>query len=92
MAHRERVTFGTLFQSNGLSLKQGKESAHSFHVKQINCIETKLMKVTQDMVALENRTTMTDLGKGRRRGGGGMQPPFFLLFLKRFCSQQHQSI
>ena len=84
MAHRERVTFGTLFQSNGLSLKQGKESAHSFHVKQINCIETKLMKVTQDMEALENRTTMTDLGEGPKGGGGGNAASLFSSIFKAF--------
>ena len=42
------------FQSNGLALKQGEEFAHSLNVKQIKCIEDKLMKVTQDMEALEN--------------------------------------
>ena len=29
----------TLFQSNGLALKQGEEFAHNFNVKQIKCIE-----------------------------------------------------
>ena len=28
----------TLFQSNGLALKQGEEFAHCFNVKQIECI------------------------------------------------------
>ena len=45
----------TLFQSNGLALKQGEEFAHSFNVKQIKCIEAKLTKATQDMEALENK-------------------------------------
>ena len=45
----------TLFQSNGLTLKQGEEFAHSLNVKQIRCIESKLTKVTEDMMeALEN--------------------------------------
>ena len=44
----------TLFQFNGLALKQGEEFAHSFNVKQIECIEAKLTKVTRDMEALEN--------------------------------------
>jgi len=44
----------TLFQSNGLALKQGEEFAHSFNVKQIKCIEAKLTKVTQDTEVLEN--------------------------------------
>ena len=39
----------TLFQSNGLALKQGEEFTHNFNVKQIKCIEAKLTKVTQDM-------------------------------------------
>ena len=29
----------TLFQSNGLILKQGEEFAHYFNVKQIKCVE-----------------------------------------------------
>jgi len=45
----------TLFQSNGLALKQGAEFAHSFNVKQIKCIEAKLTNVTQDIEALENK-------------------------------------
>jgi len=47
----------TLFQSNGLALKQGEEFAHSFNVKQIKCIEAKLTKVTQDMGALESKNS-----------------------------------
>ena len=42
----------TLFQSSGLASKQGEEFAHSFNVKQIKCM---LTKVTQDMEALENK-------------------------------------
>ena len=38
-----------LFESSGLSLKQGEEIVHSFKVKQIKCIEA------QDMEALENK-------------------------------------
>ena len=45
----------TIFQSNGLALKQGEEFSPSFNVKQIKCIEAKLTKVTQDMEALENK-------------------------------------
>ena len=45
----------TLFQSNGLALKQGDEFADSFNVKQTECIEAKLTKVTQDIEALENK-------------------------------------
>jgi len=50
----------TLFQSNGLALKQGEEFAHSFRVKHIRCIEAKLTKVTQDMEALENKKRSYD--------------------------------
>ena len=50
----------TLFQSNGLALKQGEEFALSFNVKEIECIEVKLTKVTQDMEALENKKTSYD--------------------------------
>jgi len=39
----------TLFQPNGLPLKQGEEFAHDFNVEQIKCIEAKLLKVKQDM-------------------------------------------
>ena len=55
MACLEHVAFRTLFRSNGLALKQGEEFAHSFSVKQINCIEANLMNVMQDMEALENK-------------------------------------
>lgn len=50
----------TLFHSNGLALKQGEEFALSFNVKEIECIEVKLTKVTQDMEALENKKTSYD--------------------------------
>ena len=50
----------TLFQSNGLALKQGEEFALSFNVKEIECIEVKLTKVKQDMEALENKKTSYD--------------------------------
>ena len=43
-----------LFQSSGLSLKQGEEIVHSFKVKQIKCIEA------QDMEALENKKSNYD--------------------------------
>ena len=38
----------TLFQSNGLALKQGEKFVHSLNVKQIKCVEAKL---TKDMEA-----------------------------------------
>ena len=41
----------TLFQSNGLALKQGKNFVHSLNVKQIKCIQAKLTKVMQDVEA-----------------------------------------
>lgn len=50
----------TLCQSNGLALTQGEEFAHSFNVNQIECIEAKLTKVTQDMEALENKRRSYD--------------------------------
>ena len=50
----------TLFQSNGLALKHGEEFAHSFNVKQIECIEAKMTKVTQDMEALGNEKRSHD--------------------------------
>ena len=43
----------TLFQSNGLILKQGEEFAHDFNVKQIKCVEAKVQKVTRDTETLE---------------------------------------
>ena len=46
--------------STGLALKQGEEFAHSFNIKQVECIEAKLTKVTQDMEALENKKRSCD--------------------------------
>ena len=43
----------TLFQSNGLILKQGEEFAHDFNVRQIKCVEAKVQKVTRDTETLE---------------------------------------
>ena len=43
----------TLFQSNGLILKQGEEFAHDFNVKQIKCVEAKVQKVTRETETLE---------------------------------------
>ena len=50
----------TLCQSNGLALTQGEEFAHSFNLKQIECIEAKLTKFKQDMEALENKKRSYD--------------------------------
>ena len=50
----------TLFQSNGFALSQGEEFAHCFNVNQIECLEAKLTKVTQDMEALENKRRSYD--------------------------------
>ena len=44
----------TLFQSNGLALKQGEKFVHSLIVKPIKCIEAKLTKVRQDMQTPEH--------------------------------------
>ena len=55
----------TLFQPNGLTLKQGKEFAHDFNVEQIKCIEAKLLKVKQDMEMLEeNKKSFHTIYKG----------------------------
>ena len=43
----------TLFQSNGLALKQGEKFVLSLNVKQIKCVEANLTKVRQDMEAPE---------------------------------------
>ena len=43
----------TLFQSNGLILKQGEEFAHDFNVKQIKCVAAKVQKVTRHTETLE---------------------------------------
>ena len=50
----------TVCRSHGLALKQGEEFAHSFNVKQIECIEAKLTKFKQDMEALENKKRSYD--------------------------------
>ena len=54
-----------IFQFNGLALKQGEEFAHSFNVKQIEYIEAKLTKVTQDMVG--HTQTGSTSTKGERK-------------------------
>lgn len=55
----------TLFQPNGLTLKQGEEFAHDFNVEQIKCIEAKLLKVKQDMEMLEeNKKSFHTIYKG----------------------------
>ena len=43
----------TLFQCNGLILKQGDEFAHGFNVEQIKCVEAKVQKATRDTETLE---------------------------------------
>ena len=50
----------TVCRSHGLALKQGEEFAHSFNLKQIECIEAKLTKFKQDMEALENKKRSYD--------------------------------
>ena len=48
----------TLFQPNGLTLKQREEFAHNFNVEQIKSIEANLLKVKQDVETLdENKTS-----------------------------------
>ena len=47
----------TLFQPNGLTLKQGEEFAHNINVEQIKSIEAKLLKVKQDVETLEENKT-----------------------------------
>ena len=55
----------TLFQPNGLTLKQGEEFAHNFNVEQIKSIEAKLLKVKQDVETLEeNKTSFHTIYKG----------------------------
>ena len=51
--------YSTLFQSNGLALKVGWR-IYSFNIKQIECIDAELIKVTQDMEALENKKRSYD--------------------------------
>ena len=43
----------TLFQTNGLILKQGDEFAYDFNLEQIKFVQGKLLKVKQDMEMLE---------------------------------------
>ena len=40
----------TVFQSNGLALKQGEKFVHSFNVKRIKFVGAKLTKVRQDIM------------------------------------------
>ena len=55
----------TLFQTNGLTLKQGEEFAHNFNVEKIKSIEAKLRKVKQDVETLEeNKTSFHTIYKG----------------------------
>ena len=55
----------TLFQTNGLILKQGEEVAHDFNVEQIKFVEAKLLTVKQDMEMLgENKKCFHTLNKG----------------------------
>ena len=55
----------TLFQTNGLILKQGEEVAHDFNVEQIKFVEAKLLTVKQDMEMLgENKKCFLTLNKG----------------------------
>ena len=44
----------TLFQSNGLALKQGEKFVQCLNAKQIKCVEAKL-QVRQDMEAPEHK-------------------------------------
>ena len=58
----------TLFQSNGLILKQGEEFAHDFNVKQIKCVEAKVQKVTRDTETLEeSKDSFRSIFKGLHR-------------------------
>ncbi|CAH3165257.1 unnamed protein product, partial [Porites lobata] len=58
----------TLFQSNGLILKQGEEFAHDFNVKQIQCVEAKVQKVTRDTETLEqSKDSFRSIFKGLHR-------------------------
>ena len=45
----------TLFQTNGIKLKKGKEFQHDFNVKHIASIEEKQKKVSQETDALSDR-------------------------------------
>ncbi|CAH3196993.1 unnamed protein product [Porites evermanni] len=58
----------TIFQYNGLILKQGEEFAHDFNVKQIKCVEAKVQKVTQDTETLEeSKDSFRSIFKGLHR-------------------------
>ena len=58
----------TLFQSNGLILKQGEEFAHDFNVRQIKCVEAKVQKVTRDTETLEeSKDSFRSIFKGLHR-------------------------
>ena len=50
----------TLFQSNGLALKQGDKNCPQLKCKQIKCIEAKLTKVRQDMETPEHKKRSCD--------------------------------
>ena len=50
----------TLFQFNGLALKQGENFVHSLNVKQIKCVEAKLTKVSQDIETPEHKRRSYD--------------------------------
>ena len=50
----------TLFQSNGIALKQGDKNCPQLKCKQIKCIEAKLTKVRQDMEAPEHKKRSYD--------------------------------
>ena len=50
----------TLFQTNGLALKQGENFFHSLNVKQIKCVEAKLTEVRENKEALENKKRSYD--------------------------------
>ena len=50
----------TLFQSNGLSLKQGEKFVSSLNVKQIKYVEAKSTEVRQDMEGPENKKRSYD--------------------------------
>ena len=50
----------TLFQYNGLALKQGEKFVHDLNVKQIKCAEAKLTKVREDMETPEHKKRSYD--------------------------------
>ena len=58
----------TIFQSNGLILKQGEEFVHDFNVKQIKCAEAKVQKVMRDTETLEeSKDSFCSIFKGLHR-------------------------